>query len=149
MAATGIPVAPPWSGFIAAHRASRRRHRDEGDRVLILARDPAMLRWIEHELFGERVTSTVVDSLSDVVATLTLRPPPWPRFLIVDTRELTSADIQTLDEIRAAGWPGVVIAVGDGSHDVHLSLGMDRTVPSFGSEVLRNELKRARKSFAR
>jgi hypothetical protein len=136
-----------WSIFIEAHRAqvSRRRNLEERDRVLVFARDPVVLRWIEHELFGEPVSSSIVDSLTDVVATLTLSPPPWPRYLIIDAAELSEPDIRLLGAIREAGWPGAVIAIGDASTDAHRSLGIDAVVPrTLGCEVLRNELKRAR-----
>jgi len=54
--------------FLAAHcgQVVRRRSRPTGtDRVLIYARDPRVLRWIDHELFGERVTTQVVESLAE------------------------------------------------------------------------------------
>jgi len=104
-----------------------------------------MLRRIEHELFGERVSSTVVQSLSDVVVRLTVTPPPWPRCLILDAVEASSVDLGFLAAIREAGWAGVVIAIGDASSGVCHALGIDVTVPrNFGCEVLRTELKRAR-----
>lgn len=147
MAVVASPDRMAWSIFIEAHRAqvTRRRNLDERDRVLVFARDPAVLRWIDHELFGERVSTTVVSTLTDVVASLTLVPPPWPRYLIIDAQEISPADIRLMAAIREAGWPGVVLAVGDASSAVHQSLGIDVTIPRcFGSEVLRNEFKRAR-----
>ena len=146
MAVIGVAERTSWSNFIELHRAqvSRRRQVDERDHVLILARDPAVLRWIDHELFGERVSSTVVATFADVVASLTLIPPPWPRYLIIDADEISAADSEMLAAIRNAGWTGVVIAIGDVSDAVCRSLDIDITVPrSFGCEVLRNELKRA------
>ena len=151
MAVIGSPERlSPWSIFIEAHRAqvTRRRNDAERDGVLVFATDPAFLRWVDHELFGERFTSTVVSTLTDVVANLTLIPPPWPRTLIVDAAELSANDCQMLGAIREAGWPGIVIAVGDECSDLRRTLGIDVTVPrSFKCEALRNELKRVARSF--
>lgn len=135
-----------WSRFVAAHRARspRRRSSDGNDRVLIYTRDTILLRSIEHELFGERLASQVVSSLTDVITSLTLVPPPWPQYLIVDAAELSSADAHLLGAIREAGWQGVVIAIGEASTEMRLSLGIDVVLPrSFGTEVLRNALKQA------
>lgn len=135
-----------WSRFVAAHRARspRRRSSDGNDRVLIYTSDANLLRSIEHELFGERLTSQVVNSLTDVVTNLTLVPPPWPQYLIVDADELSSADAHLLGAIREAGWQGVVIAIGDASTETRESLGIDVVLPRrFGNEVLRNALKQA------
>src|SRR5215471_18340791 len=128
-----------WPMFLAAHRApaSRRRLRQTEDRVLIFAPDPLVLRWIDHELFGERVTTQVVESLAEVVTTLTLVPPPWPQFLIIDVAAISSCDTDMLRAIREAGWPGVVIAIGDASRDQLLSLGVDLVLGrSLDREVL-------------
>jgi hypothetical protein len=147
MAAIGAPERRSWTTFIEAHRArvTSRRNVDERDQVLIYARDPAVLRWIDHELFGERLASTVVGTLTDVVANLTLTPPPWPRYLIIDSDDISAADIRLLASIREAGWPGVVLAIGDAPRHLHQSLGVDISVPrNFEYEALRNELKRAR-----
>ena len=138
------PERASWSRFVAAHRgrAPRRRNDDGRDRVLIYARDAALLRSIEHDLFGERVSSHVVDSLTSVVASLTLIPPPWPQYLILDVTEISPADVQLLGAIREAGWPGVVIAIGDASGEMRHTLGTDVVLPrNFGNEVLRNALK--------
>lgn len=112
--------------------------------MLIYTRDTILLRSIEHELFGERLASQVVSSLTDVITSLTLVPPPWPQYLIVDAAELSSADAHLLGAIREAGWQGVVIAIGEASTEMRLSLGIDVVLPrSFGTEVLRNALKQA------
>jgi hypothetical protein len=135
-----------WSRFVAAHRARapRRRSYDGNDRVLICTSDANLLRSIEHELFGERLSSQVVSSLTDVITNLTLVPPPWPQYLIVDAAELSSADTHLLGAIREAGWQGVVIAIGEASAETRQSLGIDVVLPrSFGTEVLRNALKHA------
>lgn len=142
MAAVGSPERlSPWSSFIEAHRAQVARHRSvaERERVLVFARDPAFLRWIDHELFGERLSTTVVSTLADVVASLTLVPPPWPCTLILDGAELTAGDGALLSSIREAGWPGIVIAVGDGCNELVTDVSMPR---SLEYELLRNELKR-------
>lgn len=135
-----------WTSFVAAHRghASRRRHRDGRDRVLVFARDATVLRWVEHELFGEQVSSTVVTALGDVVAHLTLTPPPWSQYLIVDAAELSPVDVALLGAIRQAGWGGVVIAIGDACDTSRQALGIDVVLPRcFGNELLRNALKQA------
>ena len=111
---------------------------------MIYARDAALLRSIEHELFGERISSHVVHSLGDVIANLTLVPPPWPHYLIVDAAEISSADVRLLGAIREAGWHGIVIVIGEASAETCQSLGIDVVLPrSFGNEVLRNALKHA------
>src|SRR5262245_32386692 len=94
-----------WWRFLAAHRAQapRRRRLRADDRVLILAREQTVLRWIEHELFAERVTLQIVASFADVVATLTLVPPPWPHLLILDVEAVTSSEAELFDGIRDAG----------------------------------------------
>jgi len=146
MADVGSDERVAWFTFIAAHRArtAQRRNRDDRDRVLIFARDPNVLGWIEHELFGEPVSSTVVEALTDVVANLTLIPPPWPNYLIIDANEISSADVLLLGAIREAGWPGIVIAIGDVCRETHSSLGIDIVVSrNFRSEQLRNALKQA------
>src|SRR2546423_14733713 len=104
-----------WSMFLAAHRAHapRRLTRDHRDRVLIFVRDPELRRWIDHELFGEAITSEYVEALTDVVTSLTLVPPPWPQYLIVDVADISSSDVEQLASIRDAGWLGKVIAIGD------------------------------------
>jgi hypothetical protein len=135
-----------WSRFVAAHRgrAPRRRSSDGHDRVLIYTSDATLLRSIEHDLFGERLTSHVVRSLTDVITNLTLVPPPWPQYLIVDAAAISPADAPLLGAIREAGWRGVVIAIGDPSAETCHSLGIDVVLPrSFGTEVLRNSLKHA------
>lgn len=135
-----------WSRFVAAHRARspRRRSSDGNDRVLIYTTDAVLLRSIEHELFGERLTSQVVSSLTDVITNLTLVPPPWPQYLIVDAAAISAADACLLAAIREAGWQGVVIAIGEPSIETRQSLGIDVVLPrSFGTEVLRNALKQA------
>jgi hypothetical protein len=133
-----------WSMFVAAHRAHspRKRRCAPRDRVLIFAVDPEVRRWIEHELFGECATTEHVGSLAEVVASLTLIPPPWPQFLILEAATLSRSDVDVLGAIRYAGWPGMVIAIGDVPDDVHRSLGIDRVLPrALGSEVLRNALR--------
>jgi DNA-binding NarL/FixJ family response regulator len=112
--------------------------------VLVFAPDAIVLRWIEHELFAERVTMQVVASLADLVTTLTLVPPPWPQFLIIDVTALSAAEVELLRGIREAGWPGTVIAIGDASEDMRRSLGIDRVLDrSLESEALRTAIKQA------
>ena len=130
--------------FVAAHRARapRRRARGTGDRALVLSPDPAVRRWIEHELFGERVTAQFVETLVDIVSTLTLIPPPWPQLLIVDVTALSSADADLLGVVRAAGWAGMVIAIGEPPNDIRRSLGIDRVLSrALGSEELRTAIR--------
>lgn len=133
-----------WSMFLAAHRARspRRRGRVNRDRVLVYAPDPELRLWIEHELFGERVTSQIVDSLGDVATTLTLVPPPWPQLLIVDVTAISSGDVETLRAVRESGWSGVVIAIGEPSETLHRALGIDLALPATRTpEALRTAMK--------
>jgi len=135
-----------WTMFVAAHRARspRRRSRGTGDHAVILAPDPSVRRWIEHELFGERVTTQFVDTLVDVVTTLTLVPPPWPQLLIIDTAALSPTDAKLLGTIRAAGWSGMAIAIGKVPKVMRRSLGIDRVLSrALGSEELRTAIQRA------
>ena len=144
MTVSRSPDLVSWPMFLAAHRArsTRRRARVGRDRVLVFAPDEAMLRWIEHELFGERVTAQVVDSLVDVVTTLTLVPPPWPQLLILDVAAISPADLELLGSIRAAGWPGMVIAVGDPSDELRRALAIDVVLPrTYQAETLRTAIK--------
>ena len=144
-----MPLARPidqatWSMFVAAHRAHapRRRRRAARDRVLVFAADPEVRLWIEHELFGERLTMLVVESLAEVVGSLTLVPPPWPQILVVDTAAIAPADVEVLGAIRHAGWCGHVIAIGEVSDAIHRSLDIDRIVPrTLRCEVLRSALQ--------
>jgi len=133
--------------FLAAHRhqiVSRRSRRAGDDRVLIFARDPKVVRWIEHELFGERVTPQFADSLGEVVTLLTLVPPPWPKLLIIEVDAISPYEVALVGCARASGWSGSVIAIGDASTDLCQALGIDAIVDrSLGCEVLRNVLKRA------
>jgi histone H3/H4 len=128
--------------FVAAHRRPRRRARRSQDRVLVFAPDPTVMRWIEHELFAERVTMEVVDALADVVTTLTLVPPPWPQLLIIEVSAIPSAEVEFLRAIREAGWPGMVIAIGDASTAIQHSLGIDVVLDrSLEREALRKAIK--------
>ena len=133
--------------FLAAHRhqiARRRSRRANDDRVLIVARDPKVVRWIEHELFAERVTPQFVQSVTEVVTLLTVVPPPWPAFLIIEVDAISPFEIALLACARGAGWSGSVIAIGDPASDMCHSLGIDVILDrSLGCEVLRNALKRA------
>ena len=141
MPAAKLADQASWSMFVAAHRAHapRRRRYAARDRVVIFAADAELRRWIEHELFGERVTTQHVGSLADVVTTLTLVPPPWPQLLILEAALLSKRDVAILGAIRHAGWAGMVIAIGEVRDDVHRALGIDRVLPrALRSEVLRN-----------
>src|SRR5262245_23896451 len=133
--------------FCAAHHGQvmRRRARPAGDdRVLIFARDPKVHRWIEHELFAERVTPQPVDSLAEVVVLLTQVPPPWPQFLVLDVEAISPFEVAQLAAIRHANWPGTVLAIGAVSRDMQRRIGIDAIVErSLENEVLRNALKRA------
>ena len=134
-----------WSRFLAAHRAQRPRHRkhDGRDRVLILANDPMVRRWIEHELFGESVSSNIVESLGDVVTSSMAYTPPWLQYLIVDLAEMRTEDVDLLASIRNAGWPCVVIAIGDARNDARDWLVFDEVLPrTFGNEMLRATIRR-------
>jgi hypothetical protein len=133
-----------WSMFLAAHRhqiASRRSRHAGDDRALIFARDPKVVRWIEHELFGERLMPHFADSLAEVITLLTLVPPPWPRFLIIEVDAITPFEVALAGCARASGWSGSVIAIGNPSSDLRTSLGIDTILDrSLGCEVLRNVL---------
>ena len=124
------PDGESWKMFVAAHRdrAPRRRAGRSHKHALILTADSRVQRWVEYELFGERVTTQFVDTLVEVVTTLTLTPPPWPQLLIVDVAALSPAEIDLLGTIRAAGWPGGVIAVGDPPPEMRRSLAIDRVL---------------------
>ena len=133
-----------WSMFVAAHRARapRRPARATDDHALIISRDPNVRRWIEHELFGERVTPQFVDTLVDVVTMLTLVPPPWPQLLIIEVAALSTLDVDLLGSIRAAGWSGMVIAIGTPTRAMRRALSIDRVVPSsLTNEQLRYAIK--------
>jgi hypothetical protein len=132
--------------FLTAHRsrAPRRLVADRRERVLIFARDPELRRWIDHELFGEAVASDYVDALADVVSSLTLVPPPWPQYLIVDMAEVSPGDVELLAVIRSSGWPGMVIAIGEASKPMQKLLGIDVILPRttrIGSELLRRSVR--------
>jgi hypothetical protein len=134
-----------WSMFVAAHRARPRRRHDHKDRILVFASDPAVRFWVEHETFGERASVEFVDALADIVTRLTLVPPPWPQFLIIDVDAISVADFELLAAIREAGWAGAVIAVGDACDALQRSLGTDLVLPrTFECERLRNAIKRVR-----
>jgi DNA-binding response OmpR family regulator len=139
-----------WSMFVAAHRARPRRAlHDNNDRILVLASDPAIRRWVEHETFGERASVEFVDALADIVATLTLVPPPWPQFLIIDVDAISADELALLAAIREAGWAGSVIAVGHASEALQLAIGTDLVLPrTFEYERLRHAIKHVR-SYAR
>src|SRR5579884_440565 len=127
--------------FVAAHRA---RAPERSDRALILAADPDVRRWIEHELFGESVALQFVSTLAEIVGTLTLVPPPWPRLLVLDMTAVPPAEAPLLRTLRDAGWPGKVIAIGDLTAGTRLRLGIDRVLPrAFKAERLRNAVKGA------
>jgi hypothetical protein len=137
------PEHASWAMLVAAHRAPRPRYRKhDGDRALIVANDPTVRRWIEHELFGESVSTIIVEALGDVVTILTRVAPPWQQYLIVDLVEVGPADVALLAALRDAGWPCVVIAIGDASSGAYESLALDVVLPrTLGSEVLRNTIK--------
>jgi len=110
--------------------------------VLVFAPDARVLRWIEHELFGETISTQIVDALADVVTSLTLVPPPWPQLLIVDADAIAPAEVELLSVIRTAGWPGMVIAIGEASAHLERSLGIDLVLPrTLECELLRKALK--------
>jgi hypothetical protein len=89
------------------------------------------------------LTTQVVESLAEIVTTLTLVPPPWPQFLIIDVAAISPTDIVFLGTIRDAGWPGIVIAIGAASEDMQQSLGIDLVLDrTLECEVLRNAIKR-------
>ena len=138
-----MPKAPEetaWSMLLAAHRTQVPRHAS-CDRVLILARDPDVLRWIDHELFAERVTTQIADGLVEAISALALVPPPWPQIFIVEVAAF-SADVTLLRTIRDAGWPGTVIAIGEPTKHVRTALGIDVVLDrALGSEVLRNAIR--------
>lgn len=136
--------------FVAAHRAQpRRRLGATTDRVLVLVRDSEVRRWIEHEMFGERVSVDFVDAVPDILTSLTLVPPPWPQLLIIDLDAIARAEVDQLATIREAGWPGMVIALGDPGVTVQRSLDIDIVVPrSLKCEQLRNALKELRSNRA-
>lgn len=138
-----------WSMFLAANRmqAPRPVRVERRERMLVFARDPLIRRWIEHEVFGEGVASEHAESLVDVISTLTIAAPPWPRYLVIDVAEISSSDAHLLAVIRAVGWPGVVIALGDAPKPMRKLLGIDITLPravKIGSEALRDALALAR-----
>jgi hypothetical protein len=131
-----------WSMFVAAHRARPRRLHDNQQRILVLASDPAFRLWIEHETFGERVSVEFVDVLADIVTTLTLVPPPWPQFLIVDVEAVSLGELELLAATREAGWAGAIIVVGQPSGALQRALGTDLVLPrTFECERLRNAIK--------
>jgi hypothetical protein len=136
--------------FVAAHRARpRRRLHDHKDRILVLASDPAVRLWVEHDTFGEPVSVELVDSLADIVTTLTLVPPPWPQFLIIDVDAVSRWDFGLVAAIREAGWAGAVIAVGNPCEELQLALAIDLVLPrTFECERLRNAIKRVRLAAA-
>jgi hypothetical protein len=132
--------------FVAAHRARpRRRPHDHKDRILVLASDPAVRLWVDHDTFGEPVSVEFVDTLADIITTLTLVPPPWPQFLIVDVDAISCSDFDLIAAIREAGWAGAVIAVGNACEELQRALGTDLVLPrTFECERLRNAIKRVR-----
>ncbi|HEX5062437.1 MAG TPA: hypothetical protein VFV99_23860 [Kofleriaceae bacterium] len=112
-------------------------------------RDSEVRRWIEHEMFGERVSVDFVDAVPDILTSLTLVPPPWPQLLIIDLDAIARAEVDQLATIREAGWPGMVIALGDPGVTVQRSLDIDIVVPrSLKCEQLRNALKELRSNRA-
>jgi hypothetical protein len=137
--------------FVAAHRAHvPRRHRgDSTERVVVLVRDPDVRLWIEHEMFGERVSVDYVEAVADILTSLTLVPPPWPQLLIIDLDAIPLAEVASLATIREAGWPGMVIAIGDPSTVVQRSLDIGIAAPrSLQCEQLRNAMKQLRATRA-
>jgi hypothetical protein len=135
-----------WSKFLAAHRAhAPRRLRASGpDRAVIFARGPEARRWIDHELFAEGIACEYVDTLSDLVTSLTLVPPPWPQYLILDVAELSDTDVDVLVVIRATGWPGMIVALGLPSKPLQTLLDIDVVLPrtfAIGSELLRTTVR--------
>ncbi len=133
-----------WTMFLAAHRAGtpRRRRIGRGDRVLVFTPDAAVRLRIEHELFGERVAADYVDTLVDLVAILTLVPPPWPQLLVVDADAVSRIDLELVGAIRGAGWPGMVISIGEPSTAMRTALGVDVVLPhAFECEALRRAIR--------
>ena len=131
--------------FVSAHRTRMPRRRVRGNeqcRVLIYAPDPEVRRWVEHELFAEAVNPHAVESLADVVTTLTLVPPPWPQILIIDADAIGPADLDLLRTIRESGWAGSVISIGEPSNGMQRCLDVDIALPrTFKSEMLRTAIK--------
>jgi len=114
------------------------------ERVLVFARDPDVRRWVEHELFGEPFACEVVETLTDVVTGLTVVPPPWPQYLIVDTAAVSETEVELLAVIRSAGWPGLAIAIGVPPKWMSPLLDIDVVLPRtlvIGSELLRKAIK--------
>ena len=136
-----------WSMFVAAAaQFPRRRMRQRLDRIIVLSHDADFRRWVEHEIFGERM-STELHGAAEIVTSLTLATS-WPRFLVIDGDTITSAAAKA---IREAGWPGIAIAVGDPSQDLIESLEVEAILPrTLHCELLRNTLKRlARRPLSR
>ena len=98
-------------------------------RALIYARDPNVVGWVEHELFGEAMSASVAASIAEVVSTLTVAPPPRAQVLIVHVAALKPHETTMLAAIRDAGWGGMVIALGDASDELRRALDIDRVLP--------------------
>lgn len=133
-----------WSMFVAAHRAQAPRRRVHGsqERILVFAPDPQVRVWIEHETFGEHYTVETVESIADILTCLTLVPPPWPQFLIVEVDAISREDAELLAAIRDGGWSGIAIAIGDPGKPLQRSLGIDIVLPrTLDYELLRDALK--------
>ena len=110
-------------------------------RVLVYAEDPEVRRFIDHELFAEPVTSEVAHGLAEVIENLTAEAPRRAQILIVDLAVMAAADFRVLAAVRDAGWPGMVIAVGDAPAGLCRTLGIDRVVArALRAETLRNAI---------
>ena len=67
---------------------------------------------------------------------------PSPQFLIIEVSAISSTEVESLHAIRDAGWPGMIIAIGEASEAMQRSLGIDLVLDrNLGSEVLRTALK--------
>src|ERR1051325_5854799 len=139
----GIPVALT-EGFMAIRSTSAPLPPDH--RAVVLARDPDVRRWIDHELFGEDLATQHAETLTDAVASLTLAPPPHPQCLIVDAAEISDSDVGVLAVVRASGWAGRIISIGNTAQPMRKLLRIDVVLPRtlvIGSEVLRKAIRTA------
>jgi DNA-binding NtrC family response regulator len=134
-----VATTGSWKMFVTAHSAPRRRTRPAPDRVLVVAPEANVRRWIEHELFGEPVTAHVVDSLAEVVTCLTFASSHWSNIVIVDASAITATELDLLAAMRDAGWQGTIMAVGTPAGDMHE---LDVVIASRAPESLRYAVKR-------
>src|SRR5262245_23158668 len=110
-------------------KQARSRSDDRNGSVLIYAHDPSVVAWIEHELFGEAVSMRIAANPAEVISALTSDPRPRAQILILDVAALKPQDGSALASIRGAGWPGVVIAIGEASDQLRRALDIDRVLP--------------------